>query len=95
MPATARPCATGSRAEHLVLASGVVAGPAEHGCHARDVLRVERFLSAPEHFAAWNTAWTEVFPQDPPARTTVVSRPVAPEHLLEAQAIAVLPREAR
>jgi enamine deaminase RidA (YjgF/YER057c/UK114 family) len=74
---------------------GVLDALAEHGCQAKDVLRVECFLSAPEHFASWNTSWTEVFAQDPPTRTTVVTDLVSREYLLEAQAVAVLPQEAK
>jgi 2-iminobutanoate/2-iminopropanoate deaminase len=56
-----------------------------------DVCSVTAFLEhADEDFAAYNSAYAEFFPTDPPARATVQAHIVGDGVLVEIQAIAVL-----
>jgi 2-iminobutanoate/2-iminopropanoate deaminase len=55
-----------------------------------DVLRVEAFLAHPDGFAAWDEAFRECFPTDPPARTTVIAAPPGEGFLIELQAVALV-----
>ena len=56
-----------------------------------DVCYVTAFLEhADEDFAAYNAAYAEFFPKDPPARATVQAHIVGDGLLVEIQAIAVL-----
>ncbi|MHB8398150.1 MAG: RidA family protein [Candidatus Limnocylindrales bacterium] len=66
-------------------------GLASVGGSLADVCYVTAFLEhADEDFAAYNSAYTEFFPVDPPARATVQAHIVGDGLLVEIQAIAVL-----
>jgi 2-iminobutanoate/2-iminopropanoate deaminase len=58
------------------------------GGTAFSVLRVEAFIASPEVFAAWDAEFARLWPQTPPARTTVVARLAVPSLRIEVQAIA-------
>jgi 2-iminobutanoate/2-iminopropanoate deaminase len=66
-------------------------GLASVGGTLADVCYVTAFLEhADEDFAAYNSAYSEFFPADPPARATVQAHIVGDGVLVEIQAIAVL-----
>jgi 2-iminobutanoate/2-iminopropanoate deaminase len=66
-------------------------GLASVGGTLADVCYVTAFLEhADEDFAAYNLAYAEFFPVDPPARATVQAHIVGEAVLVEIQAIAVL-----
>jgi 2-iminobutanoate/2-iminopropanoate deaminase len=66
-------------------------GLASVGGTLADVCYVTAFLEhADEDFAAYNSAYEESFPTDPPARATVQAHIVGDGVLVEIQAIAVL-----
>ncbi|MGA3031427.1 MAG: RidA family protein [Candidatus Limnocylindrales bacterium] len=66
-------------------------GLAAVGGSLADVCYVTAFLEhADEDFAAYNSAYAEFFPVDPPARATVQAHIVGDGLLVEVQAIAVL-----
>jgi len=69
----------------------MVASLAAVGGTLADVCYVTAFLEhADEDFAAYNSAYAEFFPKDPPARATVQAHIVGDGVLVEIQAIAVL-----
>jgi 2-iminobutanoate/2-iminopropanoate deaminase len=51
-------------------------------------LRIEAFLAAAADFTLWNCAFAEIWPEHPPARTTLVAGFALPTVLIEIQAIA-------
>ena len=53
-----------------------------------DVVMVSVFLKRPEDFQGMNDIYKTFFPDKPPTRTTVVTGFVAPDMLIEANAIA-------
>ena len=55
------------------------------------VLRLECFLAQPSDFPAWNQVYQEVFPIDPPARTTLIAGFALGGLLIEIQAVAGIP----
>lgn len=61
---------------------------AETGTEVARVLRLEAFLADPAHLPAWNAGFVQVWPSDPPARTTVCLQLAAPGALIEIQAVA-------
>ncbi|CAN5326600.1 RidA family protein [soil metagenome] len=60
------------------------------GAGRTDVVRVEAFLGSPQDFAEWNAAFSNMWPDAAPARTTLVSDFAMAGILIEIQAIAVL-----
>ncbi|GAB2812110.1 RidA family protein [Actinocorallia aurea] len=64
-----------------------------HGMGLHDLVRVECFLTDPADFPAWNAAFAAAFPDDPPARTTLVTALALPGLRIEIQAVAVPSRE--
>ena len=47
---------------------------AEAGCGLEDVVKCTCWIDDPRDFSRFNAVWREYFPQDPPARSTVVSK---------------------
>jgi len=58
------------------------------GLTLRDIVTVSIFLKDPDDFKKMNEVYRTFFPKDPPARTTVVASFVAPNMLIEANALA-------
>lgn len=71
----------------------------QNGSARGDVLRLECFLGARDHFAAWNAAFTRYFlgsvaeGAGTPARTTTITTLPIDGLLIEIQAIACIPKE--
>lgn len=67
------------------------------GGSMQDVVKVNIFMTdMASHFDGMNKVFREVFPQDPPARSTVgVSHLARPGLLVEIEVVAVLSEEAR
>lgn len=42
------------------------------GCSLDDVIRMDCFLTSPEHFEAFNEVYARWFPKEPPTRATVI-----------------------
>ena len=63
----------------------------ECGCGFEDVVKVTAFLTDAKLAPEFNAAYAESFPDQPPARSTVVSGLLIPGALVEIEAIAVLP----
>lgn len=61
---------------------------AEGGATAADVLKCTVYLADIRHFQLMNREFAKVFPQNPPARTTVQALLAEPEMLVEIEAIA-------
>jgi reactive intermediate/imine deaminase len=64
------------------------------GATVADVLKCNVYLADIRHFQAMNAVFAEVFPTDPPARTTVQAALAEPEMLVEIEAIAFIGPEA-
>lgn len=64
---------------------------ADEGCMPSDVVKVTAWLTDPGFAAAFNAAYRRVFDAPFPARSTVVSTLLAPDALIEIEAIAVRP----
>lgn len=60
----------------------------EGGASWDDVLKCTVYLKNMDDFHAMNKEFTKVFPEDPPARTTVQARLAEEEMLVEIEAIA-------
>lgn len=65
---------------------------AEGGATPADVLKCNVYLSDIRHFQAMNEEYSKVFPENPPARTTVQAALAEPEMLVEIEAIAYIER---
>jgi reactive intermediate/imine deaminase len=63
---------------------------AEAGCTMADVVKCTCWIDDPRDFAQFNAVFAEVFPDRPPARSTVVSKLVLNARL-EVEAIAYKP----
>jgi reactive intermediate/imine deaminase len=63
---------------------------AEAGCTMADVVKCTCWIDDPRDFSQFNAVFAEVFPDQPPARSTVVSKPVM-NAKLEVEAIAYKP----
>jgi 2-iminobutanoate/2-iminopropanoate deaminase len=63
----------------------------EAGSGPEHVLRVQCYLIAAEHFAAWNRIWAEYFPAPRPVRTTIVTAFTVPRMLIEVEVTAGIP----
>lgn len=61
---------------------------AQSGLTLADVVKTTIWLTRREDFAAFNSAYAELFPNSPPARSTVVSALALPGALIEIEAIA-------
>ncbi len=60
----------------------------EGGATLADVLKCNVYLADIGHFQVMNEVFAEVFPHEPPARTTVQAALAEPEMLVEIEAIA-------
>lgn len=60
------------------------------GGDAGSILRIEAYLTSPEELAAWGSAFTERWPKDAPARTTLIAQLALPTLTVELQAIAAV-----
>jgi len=58
------------------------------GLTLRDIVTVSIFLKDPDDFKKMNEVYRTFFPENPPTRTTVVASFVAPNMLIEANALA-------
>jgi reactive intermediate/imine deaminase len=63
---------------------------AEAGCTMADVVKCTCWIDDPRDFTRFNAVFAEVFPDQPPARSTVISRLVL-DGKLEVEAIAYKP----
>jgi reactive intermediate/imine deaminase len=63
---------------------------ADAGCTMADVIKCTCWIDDPRDFTRFNAVFAEVFPDQPPARSTVVSRLVL-DGKLEVEAIAYKP----
>jgi len=70
--------------------ANVVAVLAEGGATPSDVVKCNVYLSDMRYFQAMNAVFARVFPEAPPARTTVLAALAEPEMLVEIEAIAYL-----
>lgn len=83
--------AGGIEAQAKQVMANLVAVLADNGCTPADVVKVTAWLTDASYGAAFNTAYREVFGEPYPARSTVVSGLLAPDALIEVEAIAVKP----
>ena len=61
------------------------------GTSFENVVKVTCFLTHPKRdVAGWNKVWKEIFPKDPPARSTVGSSLLRDEWLIEIEMVAVV-----
>ncbi len=60
------------------------------GSSLEKVVKVNVYLKRAEDFAAMNEVYSQYFPREPPARTTVVAGMVRDEFLIEVDVIAVV-----
>lgn len=58
------------------------------GCDLKDVLHVRTYLSDMDDFEEFNNVWSEFFPEDPPARTTIQAG-LHPPFKVECEAVAL------
>lgn len=65
---------------------------AEVGATLEDIVSATVFITSPEHFGAFNEAWSAEFGDHRPARATVIAGLLLPGLVVEIQAVAVLPR---
>ncbi len=61
-----------------------------HDCSLADVVSLTAYLSPDADAAAWNAAFAQAFPVDPPCRTTVRCGFVLPGVEIEVSAVAVV-----
>lgn len=64
---------------------------ADHGCTPADVVKITAWVTDASHGVAFNEAYRLVFADPYPARSTVVSALLAPDALIEVEAIALRP----
>jgi reactive intermediate/imine deaminase len=62
----------------------------EGGATPADVLKCNVFLADIRDFQKMNDEFAKIFPDNPPARTTVEARLAEPEMLVEIEAIAII-----
>lgn len=62
----------------------------EGGATVKDVLKCNVYLADIRYFQAMNEEFAKVFPNDPPARTTVQAPMAEPEMLVEIEAVAYI-----
>ncbi len=80
------------RAQTRQTLSNVKSVLAEGGATLDDVLKCTIYLRDIGHFQVMNEEFAKVFPQNPPARTTVQAPMAEPEMLVEIEAIAYIDR---
>lgn len=68
--------------------ANVIAVLAEGGAAPSDVLKCNVYLADMRYFQDMNRVFAEIFPEAPPARTTVQAALAEPEMLVEIEAIA-------
>jgi 2-iminobutanoate/2-iminopropanoate deaminase len=73
MDAAGTVVAGGIAAETHQAFRNIAAVLAAAGAHLSDVLKVNVILTRAEDFAAFNAAYREIFPTDPPARVSMVA----------------------
>jgi 2-iminobutanoate/2-iminopropanoate deaminase len=62
-----------------------------HGATLADITRIRTFMTNLDDLAGYRIVWTRLFPESPPASTTVeVSRLFRPEALLEVEVTAAV-----
>lgn len=76
------------RAQTVQTLNNVISVLAEGGAGPDDVLKCNVYLKDIGDFQAMNEIFAQVFPTDPPARTTVQALLAEPEMLVEIEAIA-------
>jgi 2-iminobutanoate/2-iminopropanoate deaminase len=76
------------REQTIQTLANLVAVLEEGGATVNDVLKCNVYLADIRHFQVMNEEFAKVFPNDPPARTTVEARLAEPEMLVEIEAIA-------
>lgn len=76
------------RAQTRQVLSNVLSILREAGAGPEDVLKCNVYLADMRYFQVMNEVFAEVFPTDPPARTTVHAALAEPEMLVEIEAIA-------
>jgi 2-iminobutanoate/2-iminopropanoate deaminase len=59
------------------------------GSNLHRVVKTTVFLTTMEHFAAMNAAYTEAFPRQPPARSTVAVAALPRQALVEIECVAI------
>jgi 2-iminobutanoate/2-iminopropanoate deaminase len=62
---------------------------ASHGVGSADVVKVTAWLTDASYGPAFNAAYSKLFAEPYPARSTVVSALLAPDALVEVEAIAI------
>jgi 2-aminomuconate deaminase len=68
----------------------------QHGARLADLVQVTTFLVTMNDFGGYNEVWAEFFDESGPTRTTVAVHQLPHPHLLiEIQAVAYLPEDAR
>jgi 2-iminobutanoate/2-iminopropanoate deaminase len=87
-PATGKPIEGGIEDQTRRALLNIRAILAEAGLGLDAVIKTTCFLSDASNFAAFNTAYKEFFPSDPPARSTVGAVLPGP-YLVEIEALAV------
>ncbi len=60
----------------------------EGGMSMQDIIKCTVWITDAKNFSAYNDAYGKFFPENPPARTTLVSQLVVPGALVEIEAIA-------
>ena len=83
--------AGGIEAQARQVLANLVAVLADNGCTPRDVVKVTAWLTDAGYGAAFNAAYAQVFGEPYPARSTVVSGLLAPDALIEVEAVALRP----
>jgi reactive intermediate/imine deaminase len=78
------------RAQTRQVLRNIVSILREAGGGVADVLKCNVYLADIRGFQAMNEVFAEVFPTDPPARTTVQAALAEPEMLVEIEAIAFI-----
>ena len=76
------------RAQTRQVLSNVASVLKEGGATLADVLKCNVYLADIREFQAMNEEFAKVFPNDPPARTTVQALLAEPEMLVEIEAVA-------
>lgn len=71
--------------------ANLVAVLADNGCTPADVVKVTAWVTDASYGAAFNAAYRDVFGEPYPARSTVVSGLLAPDALIEVEAVALKP----
>jgi len=81
----------GIEAQAEQVLANLVAVLADNGCTPADVVKVTAWVTDASYGAAFNAAYRAVFGEPWPARSTVVSGLLAPDALIEVEAVALKP----